>query len=178
LDNRIVVHTSASPASLLLAVPEWVRTLDPQVVVESERFEDRIAAVLAPTRMVAGATAALGVVALALAAIGVAGVVSFGLGQRRREVAVRLAVGATAQQVIALMMRQGIAPIVAGIGAGLAVAGGVAQLARGLLFGVSPLDPSAYGLMIVLIVASAALATYLPARRAGRVSPAATLRED
>jgi predicted permease len=178
LGNLIVVRTSSSSAPLMLAVPEWVHALDPQVLVQSERFEDRIATVLSPARIMAGATAALGGLALSLAAIGVAGVVSFGLGQRRREVAVRLAMGATGRQVVTLMMRQAATPIVAGTLAGLAIAGVIGQLVRRALFGVSPLDPSAFAGMTLVLMASAALATYLPARRAGRISPAATLRED
>ena len=103
---------------------------------------------------------------------------SFGLGQRRREVAVRLAVGATGGQVVGLMMRQGTRPIVVGMLAGLVLAGAFGTIARGMLFGLSPIDPASYAAMIAVLIGSAMLATYLPARRAGRISPASTLRED
>jgi predicted permease len=178
LNHQIVVRTRVSPATLQATVPLWMRETDRQIVVSSERLEDRVGNVLAPTRMVAASMAVLGVLALLLAAVGVAGVVSFGLGQRRREVAVRLAVGATGGQVVALMMRQGARPIVAGVMTGLVLAGVLGTLARGMLFGLSPIDPASYATMIVVLIGSAALATYLPARRAGGISPASTLRED
>jgi ABC-type antimicrobial peptide transport system permease subunit len=128
--------------------------------------------------LVAASTATLGALALLLAAIGIAGVVSFGVGQRRREVAVRLAVGATAPQVVALMMRQGAKPILAGIAAGLVIAAVLAAVVRGLLFGVSPLDPLSYAMMISVLAVSGLLATYLPSRGAARIDPASTLRDE
>jgi predicted permease len=178
LEKQIVVRTSRSPTALIAAVPAWARAIDPALLVQSERFEDRIALVLLPGRLVAASTAMLGALALVLAAIGIAGVVSFGVGQRRREVAVRLAVGASPQQVVALMMRQGFTPIVAGIGAGLAASIAVGFVVRGLLFGVSPLDPLAYAVMIALLTLSAFFATYVPSRRAATIDPASTLRDD
>ena len=178
LEQQIVVRTTDSPAPLGAAVPVWARDLDPQLVVKVERLEDRIARELLPARLIAGAMASLGAMALLLATIGVGGVVSFGLGQRRREVAVRLAVGATGRQVVALMMRQGTTPIVAGIASGLCLAILIGQLVHSFLFGVSPLDPATYVGMIVTLAACGALATYLPSRGAAAVDPALTLRED
>jgi putative ABC transport system permease protein len=178
LDKRIIVRTSNSPAGLISAVPAWARAMDPALVVESERFEDRMSLVLLPARLVAASTATLGALALVLAAIGIAGVVSFGVGQRRRELAVRLAVGSTTRQVVALMMRQGARPIFAGIGAGLVIAAVLARIVRGLLFGVSPLDPIAYVVMFGVLAVSGLVATYVPSRRAARIDPALTLRED
>jgi len=178
LERQIVVRTSNSPATLTATVPTWARALDPALLVESERFEDRIALVLLPARLIAASTATLGALALLLATIGVAGVVSFGVGQRRREVAVRLAIGATAQQVVALMMRQGSRPIFVGIGTGVLIAAGLAHLVRGLLFGVSPLDPIAYVAMASVLALGGFLATYLPSRGAALIDPASTLRDD
>jgi hypothetical protein len=178
LERSIVVRTSSSPAALIAAVPGWARELDPALMVRSERFEDRIALVLLPGRFVATSTAVLGLLALLLAAIGIAGVVSFGVGQRRREIAVRLAVGASARQVVALMMRQGARPIVAGAASGLALAVAMGFVVRRLLFGVSPLDPIAYLAMAAPLAVTAFLATYLPSRRAAHIDPASTLRDD
>jgi predicted permease len=178
LGQQIIVRTTSSPAALVAAVPLWARDLDPELVVQGERFEDRLLKVLMGARVIAAAMASLGAMALLLAAIGVAGVVSFGLGQRRREVAVRLAVGATGRQVVALMMRQGATPIVAGIASGLGLAVVVGQVVHEFLFGVSPLDPAAYVGMIALLAASGALATYLPSRTAATVDPASTLRDE
>jgi hypothetical protein len=178
LERQIVVRTTTSAAALIARVPAWARELDPALIAQSERFEDRIALSLLPGRLIAASTATLGTLALLLAAIGIAGVVSFGVGQRRREIAVRLAVGATSSQVVALMMRQGGRPLVAGTAVGFALAVGIGVVARGLLFGVSPLDPLAYAVIVVVLVASGFAATYLPSRRAALVDPASALRDD
>lgn len=177
LSKQLVVRTTGSPAAIIAAMPEWVRQIDPRLSVTAERFENRIALHLLPARAVAGSTAVLGVLALTLAAIGVVGVVSFGLGQRRQEVAVRLAVGATGPQVVGLMMRQAARPIAIGIGVGLLLALGLAQVMRGFLYGLSPVDPVAYGAMAVILALTALASTWFPSRRAARVDPATVLRD-
>ena len=177
LGQQIVVRTTESPAGVIAALPAWLHEIDPRLNVQTERFENRIALHLLPARVVAGSTATLGALALVLAAIGVAGVVSFGLGQRRQEVAVRLAVGATGAQVVTLMMQQATRPIVIGIGAGLAIAIGIAQVMRGFLYGLSPADPATYALMATVLALTALVATWVPSRRAARVDPATVLRD-
>jgi predicted permease len=178
LGKQIVARTTNSPAKLMASVPEWAREIDPQLTVASHRFEDRIAMALLPGQLVAVATGVLGALALLLATIGIAGVVTFAVGQRRHELAVRLAIGATARDVVMLMMRQGAKPLSIGAGVGVLMAVVLAQLARGFLYGVSPLDPIAY-LAILLVLASAGIAaTYVPSRRAALIDPAATLRDE
>jgi ABC-type antimicrobial peptide transport system permease subunit len=157
---------------------EWAREIDPQLTIRSQRFDDRIATELLPGRLVAAATGALGALALLLAAIGISGVVSFAVGQRRHELAVRLAVGATARDVVTLMMRQGGRPLLIGAGAGIVLAGIVAQVVRKVLYGVSPLDPVAYLAILVLLGGAGVAATYLPSRRAALIDPASTLRDE
>jgi predicted permease len=178
LGKQIVVRTNNSSAALMATVPGWARELDPQLSVESQRFEDRIALALLPGRLVVMSTGVLGALALVLAAIGVAGVVSFAVGQRRHELAVRLAVGATARDVVALMMRQGARPLVIGGAVGVAIAGILAQLVRGLLYGTSPLDPVTYAMILAALGITGLVATYVPSRRAAKIDPSATLRNE
>ena len=178
LERWLVVRTVGSTAGVIAMVPAIARAFDPQLIATSERIEDRMALMLFPARLIAGSTATLGVLALVLAVVGVAGVVSFGLGQRRHEVAVRLAVGATGMEVVALMMRQVARPIVIGLALGLAIALGIGQVVRGFLFGASPLDPIAYAVVLLVLGLSALLAAYVPSRRAAAVDPASVLREE
>ncbi|HEX4685064.1 MAG TPA: ADOP family duplicated permease [Gemmatimonadaceae bacterium] len=178
LGKQIVVRTSNSPAALIAAVPAWAREFDPQLSVESQRFEDRIALALLPGRLVVVSTGVLGALALLLAAIGVAGVVGFAVGQRRHELAVRLAIGATARDVVALMMRQGARPLIIGGAVGVAIAGVLARLVRGLLYGTSPLDPVAYATILATLALTGLVATYVPSRRAAHIDPSATLRNE
>jgi len=178
LDKEIVVRTTAPPAKLASAMTEWAREIDPQLAIRSQRFDERIATELLPGRLVAAATGALGALALLLAAIGISGVVSFAVGQRRHELAVRMAIGATARDVIALVMRQGGRPLLIGAGTGITLAAIVAQLVHKVLYGVSPLDPVAYLSILMLLGGAGLIATYIPSRRAALIDPASTLRDE
>ena len=175
---QIVVHTSGSTIAIERAVPQLVEAIDPQIGVRVERFEDRLAKVLGPARIAGAVAAASGALALLLALVGIYGVVSYTVGQRASEIAVRLALGATPRGVVSLVVRQGARPVVAGIAVGIALAVLVSTALRGLLFGISPVDPLAYTAMAALLVGASLLAMYAPARRASRVDPAAVLRQD
>ena len=119
-----------------------------------------------------------GLLALGLAALGIFGVVGYQVALRRREIGVRMAVGAHGWQVASLMLRQGLGPAVAGVVAGLALALLAVRLVRGLLFGVAASDPAAWvGTSLVLLVV-AGLASWIPATRAVRVDPALSLRAE
>ena len=116
--------------------------------------------------------------ALLLAVVGIYGTVAFGVAQRRREFGIRLALGAQMRQVVGLALAQGMAPLVLGLGLGLAgaVAGG--RLLQSLLYGVEATDPATFLTVSLLLTAAAFLASYLPARRATRLDPATTLRQE
>jgi putative ABC transport system permease protein len=174
----LVVRTSGPNAAVDRMLRDIVRELDPQVTVRSERFEDRIATAMRPARVAAAVAAAAGGLALLLAVIGVYGVVSYAVGQRTQEIAVRLALGATGSAVMALILRQGARPLVIGVLAGITLAAGVSQALRSLLLGVSPLDPIAYVGMAALLLGTSFAAMFGPAHRASRVDPARTLRQD
>jgi putative ABC transport system permease protein len=114
--------------------------------------------------------------AMLLAAIGIYGVMSYAVGQRVHEIGIRMALGARAGNVLSLVLRQGLSLAVVGIAIGLFGAMWLTEAMKRLLFGVSPTDPSTFALVGALLLAVAAAATYIPARRATKVDPIAALR--
>ena len=126
--------------------------------------------------MAAVVLASFGVLAIVLAAIGIYGVMSYVVAGRTREVGVRVALGAARRDVLLLIMRQGMSLALIGLGLGLLVAFGAAQLLVKLLFGVSPVDPLTFAGVTVLLALVAALACFVPARRATKVDPLVALR--
>jgi putative ABC transport system permease protein len=115
-------------------------------------------------------------VATLLAAIGIYGVMSYTVGQRAREIGIRMALGARAGDVLSLVLRRGLSLALFGIAIGLAGAMGLTSAMKSLLFGVSPSDPSTFATVGALLFGVAAMATYIPARRATRVDPIIALR--
>ena len=174
----IVVRTEGPVASIERLVPQLAAALDPTIVVKSQRLADRLALELMPARISSAVAGTMGALTLLLALVGIYGVVSYAVAQRTRDIAVRRALGATDRSVVQLMMRQGSRTVVIGLVAGSLVALGASQLLRGILLGVSPLDAPSFGAAIVALLATAGIAIYVPARRAARVDPARTLRED
>jgi predicted permease len=179
-DNRlrIVARVRGSMLELERMVPRWAEELDPSLVVEGQRFSERIALELTPARLSSAVAATMGGLTMLLALVGIYGVVSYAVSQRTRDIAIRLALGATQNGVVRLMVRQGSRAVVVGLLVGIAAAVGVAQIIRGFLLGVSPLDPVAYVGMAATLLIAALAAMYAPARRAARVNPALTLREE
>jgi hypothetical protein len=120
----------------------------------------------------------IGAIGLLLATIGAFGVFAYAVEERRREVGIRMALGARAPQVIALVLRNTQTTVAIGLVIGIVLAGAAAPLLRSYLYGLSPYDPMAYAQVAVILAAAAALATWLPARRATRVNPAEALRAE
>jgi predicted permease len=166
-------------AGLARAVGTTLRALDADLpLMANNSFERHIGVALIPQRMAAVASATLGIIGLVLAAIGVYGIVAFAVSQRTREIGIRVAVGATPGGVARFMATQGVRVAAVGIGVGLVLALGVAQLLRTFLLGMNPYDPIAFGGAAagLLIVAVAACA--IPARRAAKVDPVIALRAE
>jgi putative ABC transport system permease protein len=116
--------------------------------------------------------------ALLLAVIGLYGIVSFAVGQRTREIGVRMALGARASDVSRFVVRDGLRLTVVGLAIGLTISFGATRLLSALLFGVSPTDPIVFFAITGVIIAATLLASYLPARRAARVDPVIALRAE
>ena len=119
-----------------------------------------------------------GVMALLLGVFGLSGVISYAVSQRRREIGIRLALGAQVTDIRRLFMRRGLVLAGIGVAIGLGGAAGSTRLMRSLLFGISPLDPITFAAVPVVLGAAAVLASYLPARRAAAVDPIETLRAE
>jgi predicted permease len=119
-----------------------------------------------------------GAMAVALGIIGIYGVLSYAVSRRRREAGIRLALGARPGQLKGIFVKRGLAIAGVGIMVGLAAAAGLTRLMSSLLFGVGPLDPVVYAAVPLVLVIAAALASYVPARRAARVDPAEALRAE
>jgi len=119
-----------------------------------------------------------GTMALALAVIGVYGVLAYAVGQRRREVSIRVALGAQPNQVTGLFLRRGILLACVGGMVGVAAAMGLSRWISSLLFGVTALDPATYAASALIVFAAALIASYIPARRAISVNPMESLRAD
>jgi predicted permease len=174
---RIVARGSAPVPQLIAAMRSEIRDAYPDLfIVEGHALSDHIATVLFLPRMAALMLSLVGVLGLTLAVIGLYGVVSYNVARRTREMGIRMALGATPTGVIRLVMRSGLG--LAGVGAavGLALAGASMRYVQNFLAGVSWADPVTFITVPTLLVAVAALAAFVPARRAGRIGPLRALR--
>jgi predicted permease len=172
------VRTDGDPASLTAPVRRVVQALDPRLPMVDLRTGSRVLddALWAP-RTAARLLTVFGLLALALAAIGIYGVMSYLVRQGRREIAVRIALGAQRMDVLGQVIRRGMLTVAVGIAAGLLAAWTLARLAGALLYGTTPTDPRAWGVSALLLLAVALVATWLPARRAAAINPILVLRE-
>ena len=178
LDLNVCVRTTGDPAAFAGSLTRTVHELDPGVgLLRVGPFTDSILATFVQ-RLAAALLALLAAVALVLAAMGVYAVMAYAVSQRTQEFGVRMALGATPRDVLAQVIRQGIALAAAGVVAGLALALGVTRLLAGFLYGVSPFDPLTFAGVPVVLALIAVLACYIPARRATRVDPIEALRAE
>jgi len=171
------VRTAGDPRSVIGAVRREVAALAPGVPLYDVRpMRERVADAMGYARFSATLLAAFAMVALALAALGTYGVISFGVSQRTKEIGIRVALGATRQNVLRLVVGQGVGLAV--IGGALGVMGALAttRVLRSLLYGVAPSDPATLVAIVVVLVVAVIVASWLPARRAAGVHPAEALR--
>ncbi|MDF1504464.1 ABC transporter permease [Roseisolibacter sp. H3M3-2] len=175
----LAVRTRGDPAAVAPVVRRELAALDRTVPLGAvETMESRMRESLAMPRLYASLFAVFAGAALALAAIGIYGVIAYAVERRTREFGIRLALGARAGDVRALVVRQGMAPVAAGVAVGLLGALGATRALGGMLFGVGATDPATLGATTVFLMAVALLAAYLPARRATRVAPTEALRAE
>ena len=176
---QLVVRTAGEPLGQLPAIRATLRELDPTVPLTTPRtMEDVLAQSLAQQRFSALLIGGFAVAALLLAVLGLYGVISFGVARRRREIGVRLALGAEPGRVVSMVVREGLLMAAIGVLIGLVGAVALGRLLAGLVYQVSPTDPLTLGTVAALLLGVAALASLVPARRAMRVDPVSALREE
>lgn len=173
----IVLRTASEPRGVLRDFKRVVAELNPALPLASvETLDELAAAAVKPRQFTVQLLAAFAACALTLALIGVYAVISQGTAERRLELGVRIALGAQANDIISLVMRQGLGPALTGVVVGIAGSAVVTMLLHGMLFGVRPLDARTFAGVGALMFATAMLACFIPARRATRVDPLEVLR--
>ena len=176
---RFALRTSVDPTTLLDDVPVAVTDVDPLLPVANlATYEDVISRGLAQPRFQTLLLGMFAAVALLLAVIGVYGVLSYFVMQRRREVGVRLALGARQTDVVGLIVRRGAGLALVGLLLGTAASLLLTRYMSSLLFGVSPTDVGTFVGVAALLAGTSLAASYVPARRAARVDPTVTLRQE
>jgi predicted permease len=175
----LCVRTTGSPEALIDPVRKALSAIDPALpFTEIHTMAAEVEASAAPERLTATLAASFGAFAAFLAAAGIYGLLAFSVEQRRREIGIRMALGARPRQVGAMLGRQTAAMLALGIALGLAAALLLTGSLRTVLYQVSPADPLSMILAAALMCAVAAAATAIPARRATRVQPATALRDE
>jgi predicted permease len=175
----LFVHTKGAPGMMLSEIRRIVRSVDVHIPITYEKtIRQHMAIALWPSWMGAMLLGSLGLLAFILASMGVYGVMAYSVGQRTRELGIRMALGAQTSQVIQLVLRQGMSLAVIGLGLGLFAAFGSTRLAGSLLYGVNPSDPLIFVGVTSLLAFSAFAACYFPARRALKINPVTALRTE
>jgi predicted permease len=173
------LRTSGDPTAMVASAKQAIWAVDPNLPAEGVRTLDaQVANAVRRPKFTAIVLAIFGAVGLLLAAVGIYGVMAFDVTQRTREIGIRVALGADPRALVRLLLRRGVG--LAGLGAlgGLVAALAASRVMSSVLFGVRPDDPATFGLVILLLLAVAALATLVPARRATRVDPVVALRAE
>jgi ABC-type antimicrobial peptide transport system permease subunit len=153
-----------------------VKQIEPRAQVRAEPLTTSFSRKLQPSIYGSELAGLLGLLALAIASVGMSGVFAYVVGQRTREIGVRMALGAQPSQIVRLVLGSSARSLACGVACGLAGAAGLSALLAHALPGIRPLDPLAYSSVVLLLSAAVVLASVVPARRATRVDPVRALR--
>ena len=176
-ETALVVRTDDDPAMLVAAVRRAVAELHGGVHVDSVMtMEDRLMTSLARPRLYAVLLGGFAGLSLLIAGVGLFGVLAYGVAQRRREIGVRAALGATPGALVALVLRQGMAITIAGLVVGLIGAYVAAGWVGGFLFGITPRDRVSFAAVPIVLFVVATVAAFIPARRAATIDPLRAMR--
>src|SRR5262249_19614356 len=154
------------------ALDPYLPLFDVQTLTEGMRFS------LIPMQLAGSLISLSGILALLLATAGIYGIVAYAVGQRKREIGIRVALGAQRREVLKLVVRQGMKLALIGIAIGLAASFALTRLMSSLLFDVNAADPATLTLVVLLLTCVALLACYIPARQATKVDPMIALRHE
>jgi predicted permease len=180
-DDVFVVHvrTRMRPDSMIQPVRRALAAMDPALpIIETHTLAEEVAASAAPERLTASLASLFGILAAALTSVGIYGLLAYAVTQRRREIGIRVALGAQPGDVGRMIGRQSLVLVAIGVTAGLGAAWAAGPAIRSLLYGVTPSDGAALGAAAGVVVAVSALATVIPTVRASRIEPASALREE
>jgi putative ABC transport system permease protein len=176
---NLVLRTTAAPASLVTSAKQAIWSIDPdQPIYRIESMEDVVAGATSAPRLMLSLLGLFAVVALGLAALGIYGVTAYAVRQRTNELGIRLALGASPAEVVALVLRQGMLLVVVGLTTGLAAIFALGRLGQAMLYHTSSHDPVALGATAALLAVVALVACFIPARRATNVDPMIALRTE
>jgi predicted permease len=177
--TNIAVRSALPAAAVTGALADVVSSVDPELPFgEVEALTTVLTRSIAEPRFRTYLFSGFGVVALVLAAVGVYGVVSFSVAQRTKEIGIRVALGAAPRQVAVPIVMRGVALALSGIGIGLVAAWFAARAMASFLYGIDAADPATFGAVAAVLVLVAAVASYVPSRRALRVDPTTALRSE
>jgi len=175
----VVIRTTGDPLAVAPALRSAAAAFDETLPVSDIRTMTRhLGIALMPARLAGAALGVFGLLGLVLASIGMYGVMAYTVSQRRREIGIRMAIGAAGRDVVGMIMRQGLTLVLIGAAIGIAGALGASRLLRGILYSPSVIDPLTFAGVPLLLTAVAALASWMPARRASAVDPLEALRQE
>jgi predicted permease len=178
-EMTLQVRTTTQPLALATALRQTAREIDASAFIrEISTLDGQVAQALSQPSLTALSAGLLALLALALAATGLYSVMAYSVIRRTREIGIRLALGAQTQDVLQLVLKQGLSLALAGVGAGLLIALALLRMMRGLLFGVNATDPLTLVVVALLLLMVALLSCWIPARRAAKVDPMLALRHD
>ncbi len=171
------VRTAGDPLEMAPAVRRVARDLDPNLALYEVKSEvEQIDQAVFQERLFARLTSFFGMLAALLACVGVYGIMAFAVTRRTREIGIRMALGASRREILQMVLRETLLLVAIGTAAGILIALGAVRLIASLLYGLKPADPLTIAVATLLMLAAAALAGYVPARRASRVDPMVALR--
>jgi predicted permease len=178
-DMAFLVHSRAETATIAASIRERVRAVDAQIPVYNLSTMERVVSEsVSGPRFYMVLLAAFAGLALLLAALGIYGVISYSVSQRTRELGIRIALGATQERVMRLVLGQGMMLTVAGVSVGLVGAYWLMHLLAAMLYGVAATDAATFAGVAAILLGVASLASYLPARRAALVDPVIAMRAE
>jgi len=173
----LVAHTASDPRAMIASVRQRIKQVDQELPLTNVlTLEERLSGSLWQERFTASVLSTLSLAALSIAVLDVFGMTSYLVSQRTYEIGVRIALGATAGDVLKLVMGEGVRLVLIGIGAGVGGALALTRFLSTLLFGVSATDPATFIAIALLLAGVALVACYVPARRATKVDPMVALR--
>ena len=177
-DARVLVRTMADPGLAASALRSELRQMDSRMLVTTHTMRETFAEETSQPRFQSAMFGGFAALSLLLAMVGIYGVVAFAVASRTKEIGIRMAIGADANRVVLLMVRDIAAPVALGILAGLAGSVAASRYLGTLLYDIKPTDPLTYGGVVALMAVAALGASLAPARRASRVDPVNVLRAE